>query len=250
MIETSRVEDTFILRMAHGRANAMDTEMMRALRRALDQPVRSDARAIAITGTGTIFSAGVDLFQVLHGGRAYLEEFLEQLSGAFRELFLVPKPVVAAINGHAIAGGCIVACACDRRVMALGSGRIGLPELRVGVPFPISATEILRHAIGPRRAQEAMLMGNNVEAAGAIEHGFVDELVEPPQLMTRALEIAALLGAAPPASYARTKLDLRRPVRETWARLAEAHDRETLAAWDSPAVRDAIRAFAARTLGK
>jgi enoyl-CoA hydratase len=250
MIETSRVGDHLILRLAHGRANAMDTELMRALRVALDQATRSDARAIVITGTGTIFSAGVDLFRVLEGGRAYLEEFLDQLSGAFRELFLIPKPVVAAVNGHAIAGGCIVACACDRRVMALGSGRIGLPELRVGVPFPISATEILRHAIGPRRAQEAMLMGNNVEARAAIEHGFVDELVEPPRLMPRALEIATLLAATPPASYARTKLDLRRPVRETWARLGEAHDRETLAAWDSPAVRHAVRAFVARTLEK
>lgn len=250
MIEATRVEGTLILRMAHGRANAMDTELMRGLRRALDDTVRSDARAIVITGTGGIFSAGVDLFRVLEGGRAYLEEFLDHLSGAFRELFVVPKPVVAAVNGHAIAGGCIVACACDHRVMALGAGRIGLPELRVGVPFPISATEILRHAIGSRRAQEAMLVGNNVEAAAAIEHGFVDELVEPSALMDRALEIAALLAASPPASYARTKLDLRRPVIETWARLGAAHDKETLAAWDSPAVREAIRAFVARTLQK
>ena len=250
MIETTRDHDTLILRMAHGRANAMDVEMMRGLRQALAQATASDARAIVITGSGSIFSAGVDLFQVLEGGREYLAEFLEELSGAFKELFVVPKPVVAAVNGHAIAGGCIVACACDHRLMALGSGRIGLPELRVGVPFPLSATEILRHAIGSRRAQEAMLIGNNVEAEAAVEHGFIDELVEPVRLMPRALEVAALLGASPPASYARTKLDLRRPVIETWARLAAEHDRETLAAWDSPAVRDAIRAFVARTLRK
>jgi enoyl-CoA hydratase len=228
----------------------MDTDLLRALRRALAQGLASDARAIVITGTGAIFSAGVDLPRVLAGGRVYLEEFLAELSGTFRELFVVPKPVIAAVNGHAIAGGCIVACACDYRLMAKGGGRIGLPELRVGVPFPISASEILRHAVGAGRAQGAMLVGNNVEAAESIAHGFIDELVEPERLMDRALEVAATLAAAPVDSYARTKLDLRRPVIETWQRMAEEHDRQTLEAWDSPTVREAMRGFVERTLRK
>ena len=229
----------------------MDAELLRGLRRSLADAIENPrTRAIVITGTGAIFSAGVDLPRVLAGGRAYLEEFLAELSGAFRELFAVPRPVIAAVNGHAIAGGCIVACACDYRLMAAGGGRIGLPELRVGVPFPISATEILRYAVGPSRAQAAMLMGNNVEAAQSIEHGFIDELVEPERLMDRALEVAATMGAAPPESYARTKLDLRRPVIETWQRLAEEHERQTLEAWDSKTVREAMREFVERTLRK
>ena len=229
----------------------MDTELLRGLRRSLSDAVNdSKTRAIVITGTGAIFSAGVDLPRVLAGGRAYLEEFLAELSGAFRELFVVPRPVIAAVNGHAIAGGCIVACACDYRLMATSGGRIGLPELRVGVPFPISATEILRHAVGPSRAQAAMLIGNNVEAAQSIEHGFIDELIEPERLMDRALEVASAMGAAPTESYARTKLDLRRPVIETWQRLADEHDRQTLEAWDSKTVRESMREFVERTLRK
>jgi len=250
MIETSREDGTVILRLAHGRANAMDTELLRALRQALEPKRLGDARAVVITAAGAIFSAGVDLPRVLSGGRDYLAEFLAELSGAFRELFVVPRPVIAAVNGHAIAGGCVVACACDYRLMARGGGRIGLPELRVGVPFPISASEILRHAIGVGRAQRAMLVGHNVEAQDSVEHGFIDELVEPERLMERALEVAATMAAAPPDSYARTKLDLRRPVIETWQRLAEEHDRQTLETWDSPTVRGAMREFVERTLRK
>ena len=250
MIETTRVDSTLVLRMAHGKANAMDVELMRSFREAIERGLRSDAEALVITGSGTIFSAGVDLFRASSGGRAYLAEFLPELSAGFKALFAAEKPVVAAVNGHAIAGGCIVACACDYRVMAAGSGRIGVPELRVGVPFPMVPAEILRYALGNQRAQRAMLVGNVVEAEEAVAQGFVDELVSPGHLVGRAIEIATAIAQTPPASYARTKRDLRRPVFETWDRLQAAHDVETLEAWASSAVQSAIAAYLERTLKK
>jgi enoyl-CoA hydratase len=249
-IETARAEQVAVLTMAHGKANAFDVDFMRALREALDSAVRSDARALVITATGAIFSAGVDLPRVLRGDRAYLEEFLSHLSDGLAELFAVPKPVVAAVNGHAIAGGAIIACACDYRLMARGGARIGVPELRVGVPFPMVPAEIVRYALGHQRAQRAMLVGQVVETGQAVEEGFVDELVEPEALMDRALEVATAMAATPPATYARSKRDLRRPVLETWKRLRDSHDRETLEAWDSPAVRGAIEAYVGKTLHK
>jgi enoyl-CoA hydratase len=158
--------------------------------------------------------------------------------------------VVAAVNGHAIAGGCILACACDYRLMARGTGRIGVPELRVGVPFPLVPAEITRYALGTARAQRAMLVGNVVEAERAVEAGLVDELVEPERLMERALAVASAMAQTPPASYARVKRDLRRPVLEVWERLQLQHDRETLEAWDSAPVREAIRSYVEKTLKK
>lgn len=250
MVEVTRIESVALLRMSHGKANAFDTVLAGALREALDRARAADVRAVVITGSGAIFSAGVDLLQVVEGGRRYLEEFLPELSSALRELFAFPKPAVAAINGHAIAGGCLVALACDYRVMARGQGRIGLPELRVGMPFPLAATEILRHALAPRLAQEAILLGRVVEAAQAIEHGFVNELADPEALLERAVAVARELAATPEGSYARTKRDLRRPVLETWARLGQDHDRETLDAWDSPDVRAALQAYVEKTLRK
>jgi enoyl-CoA hydratase len=250
VIETSRQDSIAVLTMAHGKANAMDVDLMRDLRRTMIESIQSDARAIVITAKGGIFSAGVDLMALAKGGRPYLEEFLPELSGALRIVFATDKPVVAAVNGHAIAGGCILACACDYRLMARGAGRIGVPELRVGVPFPMVPAEITRHALGTARAQRAMLVGTVVDADRAVQEGFIDEVVEPERLMERAVTVAQAVAATPAASYARTKRDVRRPVLETWERHVLAHDRDTLEAWDSPAVRDAIREYVEKTLKK
>jgi enoyl-CoA hydratase len=250
MIEITRADSVAILTMAHKKANAFDVEFLRALREALAATVRSDARALVLTADGGIFSAGVDLVRLLREERAYLAEFLAQLSDGLAELFAIEKPVVAAVNGHAIAGGAILACACDYRIMARGPGRIGVPELRVGVPFPMVPAEIVRYALGHQRAQRAMLVGHVVAAERAVEEGFVDEIVEPDRLRERSLAAATAMTGTPAASYARTKRDLRRPVLEAWRRLREAHDRETLEAWDSPVVRAAIGDYVEATLRK
>src|SRR5437870_1175022 len=108
----------------------------------------SSARAVVMTATGRTFSAGVDLVRLLEGGAPYVRKFLPVLSEMFATVFSHPAPVVAAINGHAIAGGCVLACAADKRLMARDGGRIGATELLVGVPFPPAAVEILRCAAG------------------------------------------------------------------------------------------------------
>lgn len=136
-----------ILRMEHGKVNAMDTEFMAGMNKELSDLESASISAVIITGMGKVFSAGVDLFRVLDGGRDYLEVFLPALTETFIKLFTFPKPVIAAVNGHALAGGCILVCACDYRIMADGPGTIGVPELHVGVPFPTIAIEIMRFVL-------------------------------------------------------------------------------------------------------
>ena len=99
----------------------------------------SDAKAVVLTGQGKIFSAGVDLKRLSEGGADYIRKFLPVLHKLYDTVFYHPKPVVAAINGHAIAGGCVLACCADRRIMAREGGRIGVTESLVGVPFPALA---------------------------------------------------------------------------------------------------------------
>ncbi len=137
MIELTRRGGVAILRMAHGKANALDLEFCDALTRQLDECRQSPDRAIVLTGTGRMFSAGVDLLRLVDGGAVYVREFLPAVCRTFEALFSLMKPVVAAINGHAIAGGCVIACAADYRMMAREPGRIGISELLVGVPFPV-----------------------------------------------------------------------------------------------------------------
>src|ERR1700686_4981023 len=123
------------IRMAHGKASALDREICLALQSAFEEAATDDAvGAVVLTGTGSIFSAGVDLPRMISAGGDYVQDFVEALDAALRGLFVFPKPVVAAVNGHAIAGGAILAFACDHRLMC--AGRIGVPEMLVGVPFP------------------------------------------------------------------------------------------------------------------
>ena len=110
----------------------------------------ADVKAMVLTGQGKMFSAGVDLKRLSAGGADYVRAFLPVLHKLYDAVFFYPKPVIAAINGHAIAGGAVLAACADRRVMAKDGGRIGVTELQVGVPFPALAFEIVRFAVPPR----------------------------------------------------------------------------------------------------
>lgn len=237
-----------MLTLAHGKANALDLELCRALSGALEEATRDAVPALVITGTGTIFGAGVDLVRLTREGAPYVREFLPVMSDAFLALFSFPAPLVAAVNGHAIAGGAILACAADWRVMGRGSGRIGVPELRVGVPFPLVPAEITRFALGGPRAAEAMLAGETLLPEDALARGDVHELAEPGALLDRALEVAARFGAVPRESFRLTKLGGRAPSLARIARERAAADAETLRAWESEPVLGAVRAYVEKTL--
>jgi len=250
MIERESHSDVQVLRLAHGKASAFDLELCEALERELQQYASSDARSLVVTGTGGIFSAGVDLVRLAKEGAPYVERFLPAFERAMTLLFRIEKPVVCALNGHAIAGGCVLACAGDHRVLAAGRARIGVPELLVGVAFPPIALELVRHVWPRAHFQEAVYTGRTYSVDEARTLGLVDEVVEPEGLMERALEVARKLAAVPPRSFALTKRMARRPV----ARLLEDHAREVgdemLAAWCDPDVLASIEAYVERTLRK
>lgn len=246
MLIRTTVDGIDVIRLEHGKAHALDLELTGGLRAALADAARGSG-ALILTGTGSIFSAGVDLFRVAEGGRDYIERFLPALNDVFLDLFTLPRPVVAAINGHAIAGGCILACACDYRVLAAGSARIGLPELNVGVPFPASAVELLRSVVGSARLPELLYFGRTYEPAAAEQHGLVDAVVAPDALMARAVEAARELAARPPDSFGLTKRFLRAPAAER-IRAADSELPQLIDAWTSDRTLSAIRAYLERTL--
>ncbi len=250
MIHREYRDSVTILRMERGKVNAIDTELFIELIDAFDEVEQSPAKAVVFTGAGRAFSAGVDLFRVLEGGRTYLETFLRSLTDAAGRIFMFPKPVVAAINGHAIAGACILACACDYRIMAEGSGKIGVPELRVGVPYPALALEILRFAVARSRLQELMYTGNTYSPEGALERGLIDEIVRPDRLLDRACELAEQFGAIPHRAFQLAKQQLRRPTWERFNQYAQDIDPEVLDLWSSPDTQAAIRQYLERTIGK
>lgn len=250
MLELETRDTVTILRLVRGKGNALNTEFLRALTAALTEIQRGPARAAIITATGSVFCAGVDLPAALAGGESYLREFLPELVTMFRTLATLTKPVIAAVNGHAIAGGAIITLACDQRLMARGSGRFGLTEVKVGVAFPTWAIEIARHATPPQHFPTLVGTGRTFSADEALARGAIDELVEPERLLDRALEVAAELASIPAATFAMTKRQIRQPMLEKIAR----HERDDSAAateiWCSAEVRQAMADFVARNIKK
>ena len=239
-----------VVRLERGKVNALDLELVTALEETLAELERSDARAVVLTGAGRSFSAGVDLFRVLGDGPEYVQRFVPHVVSAFRKLFTFPRPVVAAINGHAIAGGCVVAWACDHRIMAEGEGTIGVPELLVGVPWPVLALEIVRFAVPHFRAQDLVYSGRTVGPDEARRMGIVDETVEPERLLESALEVAERLASIPPAAFRLAKRQLRDPALERADTVGREMDAEVARSWASPETAAAIRSYLDRTIGK
>jgi len=249
MIERSQKEGILTLRLAHGKASAIDIELLDSLLRELDG-VGEDIRAIVLTGTGSIFSAGVDLFRLTQEGADYIRRFLPLLSRCLRSLFAFPRPVVTAANGHAIAGGGVLVLAADVRLMAAGSGRIGLPELLVGVPFPAAPQEIVRFVVPPDKVQSLIYTGRTLLPPEALAAGFVDEVVAPEDLLGRAQEIARQLALIPKQVFRLTKQNLRAAALERIDRASKAQDQAVLDIWSATETQAHVREYLHRTLRK
>jgi enoyl-CoA hydratase len=224
-----------IVRFDHPPVNALDLELLEVI---IDS-MRNIEGPVVITGAGRCFSAGVDLRAIVDGGTEYAERFVTALSEAFLAVFDHPAPVVAAVNGHAIAGGCVFAMCSDVRLMSAGT--IGLTELAVGVPFPVAALEICRFAMGTS-VTRAALQAKTIDAEAALVRGWVDEVVPNDDLIGQAVGIARELGQYSPAVYAATKRQLHRPARAA-IDAAEDLDARVRAGWMTEQTRSRIAAF-------
>jgi enoyl-CoA hydratase len=219
--------------LARGKVNALDVELLDEMRTTLERLERDvEVRAVVLTGAGRAFSAGVDLRRVVEADRGYVERLVTGLRETFEAIFRFPKPTVAAVNGAAVAGGCILACACDRRLMADGA-RIGASELLVGVAFPVAALEIVRHACGSR-TEDIVYSGRLLDAQEALTIGMVHEVCPGPGVLERAVAVATELADRAPVAFALAKAQLRRPVLERMHRDAAIVDGDVTNEWAAP----------------
>lgn len=241
-LTTELREGIAFVRAEHGKANALDLEFCHAVADEFER-LAKDTRAAVLIGAGHIFSAGVDLVRLSDEKEAYTRKFLPALDRLLLTLFQFPRPLVAAINGHAIGGGCILACTADYRLMAEGPFRIGVPELTVGVPFPPSALEVLRFAAPARYVQE-LTSGERIYApAEAVSHGLVHKLAAVDDLEKVAFAEASRLAGLEREAFSLTKTMLRRPVLDRIARLQSEYGTAVLNDWLLPTTRAAIRRY-------
>jgi enoyl-CoA hydratase len=236
------------LHLEHGRANTFDVEFCSRVVEELGKHRDSQTRAVILTGQQNIFSAGVDLLRLVEEGPDYVRDLLAIFHDFCSQVFVFPKPIVAAINGHAIAGGCILACMADRRLMVQESGRIGVPELLIGVPFPAAPLEVMRFVLPPQHLQEVIYSGATYDPEEALARGLVDRLVPAPDLLARALEEARALVSLPEATFRLTKAQLREPALGRMRIGHERHDPGVVAAWTDPTILAAVGEYVEKTL--
>jgi enoyl-CoA hydratase/carnithine racemase len=210
-----RTDEDGIARVAirRGKVNAFNDAVIDEMSRtfaelALDPSVR----AITLTGTGKFFSFGFDIPQFLGYDRERFTRYLINFTRLYREIFLHPKPVVAMLNGHTIAGACMIATACDYRVMVSGKARISLNEINFGSSVFAGSVEMLKLLVGHRNAETVLYSGAMYTAEEAHRMGLVDQVVSEAELEDEAGKVAREYAAREPDAFRSIKGLLRRAV--------------------------------------
>ena len=221
--------------------NALNPGLMKALLAALAELRDAGAPPLLLTSShGLIFCPGWDLKRLAGAGRDEVAESLALFNRLVHSLFSYPGPTGAAIGGHAVAGGCLLALCCDLRIMATGRPRIGLSELNLGVPVPAPSLEMLRRRLAPNVVEELVVGGDGCNAERARELGFVHRVAELKLVVAKTDRELTRLAAKPARAFAATKRFL---LAETWARMAEpapADDEAFLDCWFSAPTQERI----------
>src|SRR6267154_1443117 len=186
--------------------NAISVKMICDLLTALDELEKDRTRVVILTGAGSAFCAGMDLEMLSALAQQTPQENQEdsrRMARLFRRIWSFPKPMIAAVNGHALAGGCGIATLCDF-TLAVPEAKFGYTEVKIGF-LPAIVSVFLTRQIGEKRSRDLLLTGRIIAAVEAKEFGLVSEIVPAERLLERAHELANLLIAASPSSLTRSK---------------------------------------------
>ena len=234
-----------VLRMEREHGNAINNALVESLLATLAEAESDpEIRGVLLTGGGKIFSPGLDLTELAVLDREAMERFMSRFSAAVLTLYTFPKPVVAALHGHALAGGCVLALTADWRVLRRGA-TTGLNEVKVGVPLPFGVSLIVREAVPKNKLAEVALLGRNFADEAAVAAGLADELADAAGVVPLSRERLEEFVTKDAAAFAVTKRYLRSQVVER----IRANNRllipEWLDGWFSPGTRARIAAIVA-----
>lgn len=205
------------LRLDRPPVNALSPELIAALLRAVQLAPRDGKRALVLSGSPGIFSAGLDVPVLLKLDQRAMDAVWREFYGLINALAASPIPIAAAITGHAPAGGTVLALFCDWRVAADGDSKLGLSEVQVGLPLPPVILSALRRLIGARQAEHLAVMGALLSPGKAAILGLVDEVVPPLQVIDRALKWCHDLLALPQVARELTRRQARADLVELFA---------------------------------
>jgi enoyl-CoA hydratase len=249
-MEIQRDQEVAVIILRAGRANAMDEAFLNGILRLFDEVESSGARAAVLTGYDVYFSAGLALPSLLGLPREQMGPFMGLFDKVMRRVFAFPLPVVAAVNGHAIAGGCVLSLQCDLRLMADAPVKIGLNEVQNGLGLPASALEALRFHVLSSSLVSVALEGSLFSPSEAKRVGLVDEVLPSSDLLGKSIARARSLARGGPEAVAQIKRALRRPFLERIEREGVEQRERWLDTWFSPAAQDRLAEAVARITAK
>ena len=210
LIAVEAVDGITVVRIQRPPANALEPGLLAAGADVVAELRAERPSAVVITGSGDFFSGGIDLKLAPTLSPQEQRGMVAGINRLFWEWYGFPGPVVAAVNGHAVAGGMILALCADHRVGSR-AGAYGLTEVRVGAPYPVAALVVVRAELAPGPTRRLVLGGELVDAGAALDLGLLDELTDPADVLDRALAVARGLAALPAATYETVKAQLRGP---------------------------------------
>jgi enoyl-CoA hydratase len=218
-----------LLRLARPPVNALNRSLVEAITNAVAQTIEQRAPAIVLTGQGSCFSAGIDTKLTGTATREEQVASILAINAMVHTIYSAPIPVVAAINGHALGGGLVIALACDLRVASRGAHKLGLNEVAAGVPFPAGPLRVVSAELDPSVLRDLCLTGRIVEPHEARELRVLDELLEPAELLTRAFELARQLASY--GAYEVVKAQIRSTVATELSQIVATGEDPMVSGW-------------------
>ncbi len=229
-----------VLRLTNGVTNAISPDLVNECAEGLKQ-IQKERKALVLAGGSKFFSMGFDLPTLLKVEREAMFAFWKAFNDFTFDLFTSPVPTVCAMEGHTIAGGTILALCCDFRLAADLPKKIGLNEIKLGVPVPYLPDLILRHLVGDRMATEILYYGEFMTMTEAKDIQLVDRLVAPEQLEEEAMKEAARLAELPASAFRAMKRNRIEGIRFRYEKHNEEKSREFLDCWFSDSTRERLR---------
>ncbi|MHA1975774.1 MAG: enoyl-CoA hydratase/isomerase family protein [Candidatus Hodarchaeales archaeon] len=223
--------------------NAISSEFVSDLRKILHKKESDDeSKAIILTSSNTkFFSIGLNIPELYDFSKQEFTQFYRNFNELCLELYLYSKPTVAAITGHAIAAGCILALCCDYRFISGGKKLMGLNEIKLGVPVPYPAIHILENMIGLKETKEFVYTGEFLPPESLLELGIVDNIYPQENLFENSLKKCLSLIENPSTAFRKIKLDLKIPIVNHIKTRLESHIESFVESWYADETRNLLQ---------
>ena len=243
MVSVDYRDTVAIVKLNRGVTNVLDMELVNELGQLLEK-IEHDSNVSALvlgSSNDKFLSIGFDIPRLFELPREGFQTFFSEFNRVCLSLYTLPKPTIAAITGHAVAGGCILALCCDYRFIAEGRKLMGLNEIKLGVPVPYLVDCVLRYTVGTRYAREIMDTREFYGPADSLRMGLVDAVLPGGEVMARAVERAGLLGAWPREAFALIKLNRVEDIEQRVLARREEKERLFVDCWYSDEARQRLR---------